>query len=68
MTVKCQRPRLGPSWSFAVVSAVFACRKMLAEMSFTNMNIAINNSVPPTIQISRRYYIHPQVNVQTKHV
>jgi MFS family permease len=33
---------------FAYVSAVFAVRKALAEMSFTNMNIVLNNSVQPS--------------------
>ena len=30
--------------------------------------IAADLAVPGTLQISRRYYIHPQVNVLTEHV
>ena len=31
---------------FAFISTVFAVRKAMAEMSFTNMNIVLNNAVP----------------------
>ena len=35
-----------PDVQFRYVAAMFALRKACAEMSFTNMNIVLNNAVP----------------------